>query len=53
MLDFLFEFNFDLKNLVENENANIYDFLTKNTKLKVNYLGSSYISAIKELMIAA
>jgi hypothetical protein len=52
-LNLLLEFIFDLKDLIENPKASIYDFLKKSIRIKLNYVGSEYVTAIKELMIAA
>ena len=49
----LIEFVFDLKRYIDDPKASLYDFLTKDVRIKLKYLGSEYVSAIKELMIAA
>jgi hypothetical protein len=48
----LVEFIFDLKDMLENPKASLYDILTNNIRVKFTYQGSEYVSAIKELMIA-
>ena len=50
-ISFLLEFVFDLKQLIEDESASVYDLLTKNIRVKCKYMGSEYISAFKELMV--
>jgi hypothetical protein len=46
-LDVSLDFNFDIGEFISNKKANIYDFLAKNIRAKVNFQGSEYVTALK------
>lgn len=41
----------DPKEFVANPKATLYDFLMNNIRLKLDFDGSEYVTAIKELMV--
>jgi hypothetical protein len=51
-IDASLDFNFDLGEFVTNKKVNLYDFLKQNIRIKFNFKGSEYVTALKELMIA-
>jgi hypothetical protein len=46
-LDVSLDFNFDVGEFISNKKANIYDFLSKDIRAKVNFQGSEYVTALK------
>jgi hypothetical protein len=51
-LNFRLDFNFNVGEFISNEKASLYDFLAQNVRINLNFQGSEYVTALKELMIA-
>ena len=51
-IDAFLDFNFNIGELITNKNANLYEFLSQNIRIRLNFKGSEYVTALKELMIA-